>query len=111
MEGRISRCPIGLSGVLAAAIQVTDEPGSRSLPLGSHHQGGRRQLGPHVIAHGPADDLADGEIEDGSQVESALTGGQGGDIAARSFGSASQTVFGIAAENCCFRRLGAIGTS
>lgn len=31
---------VGLGGVLAAAIRVTDEPSGRSLPLGGHHQGG-----------------------------------------------------------------------
>lgn len=95
---------IGLGGVLAAEIRVTDVAGNRSLSLGSHHPDSRRRFGPHIIAHGPTDNLAGGEIEHGSQVELALTVG-------RSVISASQTMLGIAAENGCLRRLGAIGRS
>jgi hypothetical protein len=95
---------IDLRGVLAAAIRVTDEAGGRSLPLGGHHQGSRRQLGTHVIAHGPADDLAGREIKHGSQMKPALSRRQVGDVC-------QQTVLGRTAENCCFRRLGAIGRS
>ena len=70
----------GFCRVLAAAIRVTDEAGPRSLPLGGHHQGGRCQLGPHMIAHGPTNALAGGGIEYGGQVEPALAGGQVGDV-------------------------------
>ena len=59
---------------------MTDEPSGLSLPLGGHHQGGRRQFGLHVITHGPADDLASGEIEDDGQVEPALASGQVRDV-------------------------------
>ena len=67
---------VGLGRVLTAAIQVADEAIPRSFPLGRHHQGGLRQRGPHVVAHGPTDDLAGGESEDGRQVEPALASGR-----------------------------------
>lgn len=72
--------PVNLSRVLAAAIRVADEPGSRSPPLGGHHQRSHTQFGAHMIAHRPADDLARGQIEDGGQVQPALAGRQVGDV-------------------------------
>jgi hypothetical protein len=65
---------------LAAAIRVADEPGGRPLPLGGHHQCRYAQLGAHVIAHRPTDDLARGQIENGGQVQPALAGRQVGDV-------------------------------
>jgi hypothetical protein len=50
-------------------------PSPPAMPLGRHHQG-LRLLGSHVVAHGPTDDLAGGESEDGRQVEPALASGR-----------------------------------
>jgi len=52
---------------------MADEAFGRSLPLCGHHHGGQRQLGAHMVAHGPADDLAGRQVEDGSQIQPSLT--------------------------------------
>ena len=59
---------------------MLDEPGPWALTLGGHHERGERQLGAHMIAHRPADDLARGEVEDRGEVEPSLSGGDVGDV-------------------------------
>ena len=54
--------------MLAAAIQKAYETGSRLLPLLNYHERGRLQLGARVVTHGPADHLADREIEYGCEA-------------------------------------------
>src|SRR4051794_4363928 len=59
---------------------MTDEAFGRSLPLCGHHHCGQRQLGAHMVAHGPADDLAGRQVEDGRQVQPSLTGRDVGNV-------------------------------
>jgi hypothetical protein len=47
------------------------------MPLDGHDQGADAQLGPEVVGHGPADDLARGHILDRGQIQEALLGRDG----------------------------------
>lgn len=72
---------VALNGrVLRSAIRMADEAGRWSLPLGCHHQRGERQLGSHMVAHRPTDDLAGRQVEDGREIQPALPGGDVGDV-------------------------------
>lgn len=53
----------GAGCVLRTTVGVADETGYRSLRLCGHHQGRERQLGAHVVAHRPFDDLAGRQVE------------------------------------------------
>ena len=53
----------GAGCVLRTTAGVADETGYWSLPLRGHHQGRERQLGAHVVAHRPSDDLAGRQVE------------------------------------------------
>ena len=68
------------AGVLAAAVGVEDQFGSR-LAMSKRHAPGREdQLGVDVLVHGPADDPTAVDIHDAGQVEPALLGGDVGDV-------------------------------
>src|SRR3546814_7350236 len=71
---------IGARCVLRSAIRVTDETAVGSLPLGSHHHGRQRQLGPHVIAHCPSNDLAGCKVEHRGQIQPPFTGRDIGNV-------------------------------
>src|SRR3954466_9213307 len=53
---------------------MMDEPAGRPAALEGHDQGVDTQAGLEVIRHGPAHDLARGQVLDGRQVEKALVG-------------------------------------
>ena len=53
---------------------MTDKAFGGSLPLRGHHQRGERQLGAHMVAHRPADDLAGRQVEHGGEVKPSLAG-------------------------------------
>ena len=57
--------PAGLGGVLHAVVAAVDQPARRAMPLDGHDQGVDAQLGPEVVGHGPADDLARGQVLEG----------------------------------------------
>src|ERR1700723_184131 len=59
---------------------MLDEPGHWALTLRGHHQRGERQLGAHMIAHRPADDLARGKVEDRGEIEPSLSSGDVWDV-------------------------------
>src|ERR1700729_4474644 len=59
---------------------MLDEPGHGALTLRGHHQRGERQLGAHMIAHCPADDLARGKVEDRGEIEPSLSSGDVCDV-------------------------------
>src|SRR5215203_1963055 len=71
---------IRLGGVLHAAVAVVDQPAWRVMPLEGHDQGVDAQLGPEVVGHGPADDLARGHVLDRGQIQEALAGRNVGDV-------------------------------
>jgi len=50
------------------------------MPLDGHDQGADAQLGPEVVGHGPADDLARGHVLDRGQIQEALVGRDVGDV-------------------------------
>jgi len=102
-QARASRQPVETA--LAAAIGVVNKAGAGSLPLRGHDQGGERQLGAPVIAHGPADDLSRRAVEHGCQAPPSLAGGDGG--------GAGQPDAGLGAGATDLRpgRVGAIGGS
>src|SRR3954447_18563111 len=50
------------------------------MPLDGHDQGVDAQLGPEVVGHGPADDLARGHVLDRGQIQEALVGRDVGDV-------------------------------
>src|SRR3954471_11006248 len=50
------------------------------MPLDGHDQGADAQLGPEVVGHGPADDLARGPVLDRGQIQEALLGRDVGDV-------------------------------
>ena len=64
------------TGVYPLTIRMLDEPGHWALTLRGHHQRGERQLGAHMIAHRPADDLARGKVEDRGEIEPSLSSGE-----------------------------------
>src|SRR3954469_23195158 len=66
--------PIRPSGVWHAAVAMMNEPPRRLAALEGHDQGVDTQACLEVIRHGPADDLARGQVLDGGQVEKALVG-------------------------------------
>lgn len=59
---------------------MMNKTGCRALPLCSHYQCCQRQLGSHMIAQGPTDDLARRQIKDRLQRQPALAGSDVGDI-------------------------------
>ena len=65
---------------MAATIGMADEPFGEPLPLRRHHQRRERQLGAHVVAHRPADDLARREVENSGQVKPTFVGGDVCDV-------------------------------
>ena len=69
------RGPVGIGGVLAAAVRMMDEPGGG--PAGRERQRQRveREFGAQVVGHGPADHAARVGVEQYRQVEPALPGG------------------------------------
>jgi hypothetical protein len=44
----------------------------RPLPLRGHDQGCQRQLGAHMVAHRPSDDLAGRQVKHGSEIQPSL---------------------------------------
>src|SRR6476469_7971479 len=50
------------------------------MPLDGHDQSADAQLGPEVVGHGPADDLARGHVLDRGQIQEALVGRDVGDV-------------------------------
>jgi len=50
------------------------------MPLDGHDQGVGAQLGPEVVGHGPADDLARAHVLDRGQIQEALAGRDVGDV-------------------------------
>src|SRR3954447_25914525 len=50
------------------------------MPLDGHDQGVDAQLGPEVVGHRPADDLARGHVLDRGQIQEALVGRDVGDV-------------------------------
>jgi hypothetical protein len=92
---------IGAGCVLRTPVGVADEAGRSSLPLRGHHQGRQRQLGTHVVAHSPADDLS------GCQVESTAARYSQPSPVAMQVMSASQIRFGVVAKERCASRFGA----
>src|SRR4051794_14198006 len=76
----LQRLAVGLSGVLHAAIRVVNEPRLRPAALQGPHQGVGAELGPEVVGHGPADDLARSQVLDDGRVEPALVGRQVADV-------------------------------
>jgi hypothetical protein len=88
---RVLRRPV--ESALRSAIRVMDQARCGSLPLPGHHQCRQRQLGLHVVAHCPTDDLARRQVEHGREIaqaaqdaehpakaEPALSGGDVSDI-------------------------------
>jgi len=71
---------IGADRVLRPAIRVANETGRWSLPLRGHHQRGERQLGAHMVTHGPADDLSGRQVEHSSQIQPVFAGGDMRDV-------------------------------
>jgi len=59
---------------------MMNEPAWGLAALESHDQGVDTQAGLEVIRHGPAHDLARGQILEGGQVEKALVGWNVGDV-------------------------------
>src|SRR4051794_29798036 len=66
--------PVVLARVLHPAVGVLDQPRRRLPSLQGHPQGVARQLGPQVVGHAPADDLARGQVLDRGEVEPAFPG-------------------------------------
>src|ERR671915_607394 len=66
--------------VLSEAKKLSMGALSRPLPLDGHDQGADAQLGPEVVGHGPADDLARGHVLDRGQIQEALVGRDVGDV-------------------------------
>jgi hypothetical protein len=60
--------PIRPSGVLDPAVAMMNEPPRRLAALEGHDQGVDTQAGLEVIRHGPAHDLARGQVLDGREV-------------------------------------------
>ena len=93
--------PIGLGGVLDAAVGMMDQPWRGPLTLGGHVQRVECDLGMQGLAHRPADDLAGVQVEDRGQVQPAFAG--------RDVRSASQIWFGDWVVKLRPSLLGAIG--
>ncbi|KAI4159322.1 MAG: hypothetical protein LQ342_006645 [Letrouitia transgressa] len=95
---------VGVAGVLAAAVGVVQEAGSRLAPGGGLGEGARDQGRGHDLVGGPAHHLATVKVEDPGQVEPALGGGDAGEVGrpdlvgARGCGSLRQAVGGDGTE-------------
>src|SRR3954464_14746197 len=76
--------PIRPSRVLHPTVAMMNEPAWRAAALESHDQGVDTQASLEVLRHGPADDLARGQILDGRQVQKALIGWNVRDVGCRS---------------------------
>src|SRR5689334_12899077 len=63
-----------LESALHAAVRVVDQPARRLPAADGHQQRVAGELGPEVVGHGPADDLACGQVPYRGQVEPALAG-------------------------------------
>jgi hypothetical protein len=60
--------PIRPSGVWHAAVAMMKEPAWRAAALEGHDQGVDTQACLEMLRHGPADDLARGQVLEGRQV-------------------------------------------
>src|SRR4051794_26779569 len=69
-----------LESALHTPVAMVDQPRRRLPPLQAHPQGVARQLGPEVVGHRPADDLARGHVLDRGQVQPALAGRDVGEV-------------------------------
>ena len=78
--GSLQDIAVVAGGVLAAAIGMMDQAGSRALSLDCHGERGDGQFGTHVLAHRPTHHLAGEQVEDHGQVEPALAGRDIGNI-------------------------------
>jgi len=72
--------PVIAAGILAAPIAVMDQALGRPAIGQRHVERSDDQGGLHGRIHGPADDLARVQIEDGGEVEPALVGADVGDV-------------------------------
>jgi len=68
------------TGVLDAAIGVAEQFGRRGAMEQRHGQRVEHQGRIHAFAHGPADDFAAVEVQDGGQVKPAFLGLDRGDV-------------------------------
>lgn len=59
---------------------MTDEAFGRPLPLCGHHHCGQRQFGAHMVAHGPADDLAGRQVEHRGEIQPSFPGRDESDV-------------------------------
>lgn len=57
------------AGILDAAVGMLDQAGTGTLALDGHQQRRGRQLGPKMVAHGPAHDLTGVQVHDGGHVQ------------------------------------------
>ena len=71
-----------VAAVLAAPVRVEDQSERWLAPEPRHAQSIRDQTGLHVRLHAPAHHLLAEEVDHGSQVQPAFTGGDVGDVAA-----------------------------
>jgi hypothetical protein len=72
--------PIRTRGVLHPTVAMMNEPAGRTVALESHDQGINAQPRLEVIRHGPAHDLARGQVLESGQVENLLVGGDVRDV-------------------------------
>ena len=66
--------PVSGASKLRSAVGVDDESAGGAALEQRHAQGGHHQTGIEDLMHGPADDAAGAEIENGDEVEPALAG-------------------------------------
>src|SRR5687768_14606067 len=69
------------TGILTAAVAVKDRAGLHTTAADRHRYGVTNQTGPHMIGHGPADDLAAAAIDHRGQIQPAGPGADVGDVA------------------------------
>ncbi len=70
-----------VAGVFATAVRMHYAAGPEVAAAGSHLQRVDDEGGAVVVGHRVADFLAGGQVQPAGEVEPALTGGQGGDVA------------------------------
>ena len=72
--------PVGVAGVLAAAIRVVEQPGRGPMRLDRPLEGTGDQRGGHRVVRCPAHDLAAARVEHTRDVEPTLLGGNVSDV-------------------------------